>query len=58
MSEEKKDCDLLFREVKQVTESSRLSASSSDKKFATSYGKKFFDFRDFFNFLWGRENKK
>ena len=32
MWEEQKDCDLLFREVKKVTESSRLSASSSDEK--------------------------
>ena len=41
MSEEKKDSELLFHEVKQVTESSRLSASSSDKKVANSYGKQF-----------------
>ena len=58
MSEEKKDSEILFQEVKEVTESSRLSASSSDKKVATSYGRKFFDFRDFLNFLWWRENKK
>ena len=58
MSEEKKDSELLFQEEKQVTKSSRLSASSSDKKVATSYGRKFFDFRDFLNFLWWRENKK
>ena len=32
MWEEQKDCDLLFREVKQVRESSCLSASSSDEK--------------------------
>ena len=58
MSEEKKDSKLLFQEVNAVTKSSRLSASSSDKKVATSYGRKFFDFRDFLNFLWWRENKK
>ena len=58
MSEEKKDSDLLFQEVKEVTKSSRLSASSSDKKVATSYRRKFFDFRDYLNFLWWRENKK
>ena len=58
MSEEKKDSELLFQEVKEVTKSSRLSASSSDKKVATSYGRKFFDFRDFLSFLWWRENKK
>ena len=55
MSEEKKDSEILFQEVKEVMESSRLSASSSDKKVATSYGRKFFDF---LNFLWWRENKK
>ena len=32
MWEEQKDCELLFHEVKQVTESSRLNASSSDEK--------------------------
>ena len=58
MSEEKKDCELLFQEVKEVTKSSRLSASSSDKKAAISYRKKFFDFRDFLNFVWWRENKE
>ena len=58
MSEEKKDSELLFQEVKEVTKSSRLSTSSSDKKVATSYGRKFFDFRDFLSFLWWRENKK
>ena len=47
MSEEKKDSELLFQEMKEVTKSSRLGASSSDKKVATSYGRKFFDFRDF-----------
>ena len=31
MSEEKKDSELLFQEVKEVTKSNRLSASSSDK---------------------------
>ena len=58
MSEEKKDSELLFQEVKEVTESSCMKASSSDKKVATSYGRKFFDFRDFLSFLWWRENKK
>ena len=55
MSEEKKDSELLFQEVKEVTKSSRLSASSSDKKVATSCRRKFFDF---LNFLWWIENKK
>ena len=32
MSEEQKDCELLFQEVKQVRESSRLNASFSDQK--------------------------
>ena len=41
MSEEKKDSDLLSQEMKEVMESSRLSTSSSDKKVATSYGRKF-----------------
>ena len=58
MSEEKKDSELLFQEVKDVTKSSRLSASSSDQKVATSYGRKFFDFRDYLSILWWRENKK
>ena len=58
MSEEKKDSELLFQEEKDVTKSSRLSASSSDQKVATSYRKKFFDFRDYLSFLWWRENKK
>ena len=41
MSEEKKDSELLFQEVKEVTKSSRLSASSSDKKVATPKGGSF-----------------
>ena len=32
MSEEHKNCELLFEEVKQIRESSRLNASSSDQK--------------------------
>ena len=49
-SEEKKDSELLFQEVKEITKSSRLSASSSDIKVATRYGKKNLnlpDFRDY-----------
>ena len=48
----------MFQEVKEVTKSSRLIASSSDKKVAISYRKKIFDFRDFLNFVWWRENKE
>ena len=32
MSEEKLECELLFEEMRQVTESSRLNASTFDQK--------------------------
>ena len=55
MWEEQKDCDLLFQEVKQVTESSSLRGIPCHEIIAIHFGKKnmnLLDFRDYYLIIW------